>query len=723
MSDHRPLRLPSTAWLHAQAQAGFGRDLSWVGEAPASGDFVQQGDAASVKLRASRHTRRLPPAVRASLEAHRARGGAPTAHDGLNLVMALAEWFIHTRGAVVDWQTPAPWVLRHFVESHGVGPLVHANHASILRAFSLFLPEWYPQRGRYRGIERLIEVTYALVCEDHDHEQEALQHDTARREQTEASLADLQAKLAEARVAEAKVRAAEAEDASLGDALRAARDDTGAAEAALKAQEAVASLVWTRHEQRKARVRQLAALVRRCREIEAVLPMRLQRHGETDSDGPAAPTIEQMLACEVAAVHPSRWWAARLDPAVARRVPPGLVIHRNALLLHDPEHTTTPPMPKRRSDLLLSWQEGRPTPVELLRLTPPWTVIRPCLYPLPAAAPPRAETEEAPMSVAPEAQAVTVFHPRNGSRLDLESLEAIADMPGRVWHALRSLFPDSQGAAPTGGAMVLSGLCINGNPSQHGPPGSVEVQGVEELALSTGTALVPLPEQSGAGRSALVRVGRPLPVPVPEGFDSLDEDRAVAATVVVRMVLDQHCAPPDAAPPEGARLGGWEAARREYAPRLVCHALDEDGVNKLLKERPGRRGLVLAVRMPRRRRWMTDLASLWRPEDRRTRRLIDALEQIERKVWVAVPKGLRWHQGVLGSDWLRYQTAASAALQAAVMALETRVLSTGERVRLLTSLQRRLGERVEEAADNTETLFGPAHPFNPYRTSTQVPES
>jgi len=644
-------------------QGGYGTDLAWARSHDLASDFASVDTPSGVQLAASRHGRRMVPAYRRMLETHRSSGGTPTAHDGLTLLLAISEWFVQTRGAVLDWNTPAPWILESFAQAHGVGPLVHNGQDSILRVLSLVLPAWYRRRGTEGSLRWLMGILLGIVEENLRLERLRLDALTERR-------------------------------GPPGDEKAA---DAGSPE--LRAGQE--------------RVHSLETLVDRFRQVADVLGMDASSVSRSTA-GPAVSRDAQLLSRELLAAYPGRWWAARIDQNAALKQAPGLVILGDSLLMHDPNTYGHDPLPRRKSDLLLRWQRGRSTPVEILRMFPPWTVVRPCLASAPTTASLHVPQEDLSMARA-EPSSVTLFHPRNGSRLDLESLQAIADVPGRVWHAFRSLFPDSVGTTPSGGAFVLSGFAIRGNPSQHGPPGSVEVQGVEELMLQPGTALLPI---SGVpGRAALVQIEEALPVRLPARLGSLDDDAAVARTVVVRLKLESAGSSESAPRQPGERQGAWEAARQEYRPVLSTHLFTADELTGFLARPAHERGLVVAARVPRRRRWMTDISALFRPEDRRTRSIIQSLEAIERRIWMAVPHGLRWHQGVLGSDWLRYQTAASAALQAAVMTLETRVLSTGERVRLLTSLQRRVGARVEEAADRIEALFGPNHPFNPYRAS------
>ncbi|HNC99354.1 MAG TPA: hypothetical protein PKW90_24685, partial [Myxococcota bacterium] len=74
-----------------------------------------------------------------------------------------------------------------------------------------------------------------------------------------------------------------------------------------------------------------------------------------------------------------------------------------------------------------------------------------------------------------------------------------------------------------------------------------------------------------------------------------------------------------------------------------------------------------------------------------------------------------WEKSVIGRSWVRYQTIASAALQAGRMVLDTQAMSTLGRVRTLASLRRKLEETVPSAANRVVQLCGPSDLPGPWR--------
>jgi hypothetical protein len=101
--------------------------------------------------------------------------------------------------------------------------------------------------------------------------------------------------------------------------------------------------------------------------------------------------------------------------------------------------------------------------------------------------------------------------------------------------------------------------------------------------------------------------------------------------------------------------------------------------------------------------------------------LVRRLDQIEQMVWRAEPEGSVWDRGILGRNWVRYQTVAASALQVGRMSLETRPTTTLDRVRLLGALRRQLAQSVERAATELIQVIGPAESAGPYRDALQLP--
>lgn len=398
----------------------------------------------------------------------------------------------------------------------------------------------------------------------------------------------------------------------------------------------------------------------------------------------------EALKDEVLGVRRASWWRRRTtEGALHLRVQGGLTRFQ----------PDAAPFPLLRGDLLMRWRPETPTPSALLRMLPPWTELR---LTAPTAAPtPRTG---APMSAEspPHGPEILLFHPTEGSLLDQESLGALATLPGQPWVMMSGLWMKQGAGRGAGeGGLVLSGLTLDGTAAQNGPPGAIEPTvthqgGRPALRLRAGLAWTPW-----EGEAILARVG------VERGGDgwvtvSFPEGDATSAEVPKgdwALVLELRRAD------ELASEGNLRFARLALRPRLaLVRASDLDREWQL----------CVARSVSLTRRWETDLSCLWQPEDARARALSGQLRALEESVWRATPAGAAWAKAVLGRDWLRYQAAAAAALQAAGLAIDSRPMSTAERVRLLESLTSRLTGTVPEAAARLVRLFGPDDAHGPY---------
>jgi hypothetical protein len=90
-------------------------------------------------------------------------------------------------------------------------------------------------------------------------------------------------------------------------------------------------------------------------------------------------------------------------------------------------------------------------------------------------------------------------------------------------------------------------------------------------------------------------------------------------------------------------------------------------------------------------------------------------EELERTVWRAEPEGSVWDRQVLGRNWVRYQTVAASALQAAKLSLVSRATTTLDRVRVLDALFEALHGSVERAATELLQMVAAADSAGPYR--------
>lgn len=273
------------------------------------------------------------------------------------------------------------------------------------------------------------------------------------------------------------------------------------------------------------------------------------------------------------------------------------------------------------------------------------------------------------------------FHPRDGALLDLEALQALAEVPHHLLDALLTVH------APGASGLILEGLELSGDWTASGPPGSVRPDGAAPgFYVSPGSAIV----TDATGVRRLVRLTERSLVPWP-----------TAAGVAVRGVLSIGVQVNLASGP-----GGLSVAREEVEPALRVERLE-------VFDRPDR--LPLAVATGNGLDWATDLRRILPPEHPVLQKLVRDIEGIERAVWEAEPEGAVWEKSVIGRSWVRYQTIASAALQAGRMVLDTQAMSTLGRVRTLASLRRKLEETVPSAANRVVQLCGPSDLPGPWR--------
>lgn len=278
------------------------------------------------------------------------------------------------------------------------------------------------------------------------------------------------------------------------------------------------------------------------------------------------------------------------------------------------------------------------------------------------------------------APAYSRFAPREGALLDLDSLVALAAGPDRaVALALDAWEPGAPG-------IVLDGLELEGELTPGGPPGTRRPDAAMPVArVSPGTAVV----RDAGGRPHLLTIDRPLEVPWPSRSGA-----GLRGVLALGAEIE-----------EGALLDGFAVAREEVSARLGF----------VRRERLGMAGtLPLAVAVGNGRDWATDLHRRWGPDHPALALLDKRLERLEQAIWNAEPEGAVWERQTLGRNWVRYQTTAAAALQAALMALRARPTTTGDRVRVLRALLRELRRTVERAATELLQIVGPPELPGPY---------
>lgn len=274
-----------------------------------------------------------------------------------------------------------------------------------------------------------------------------------------------------------------------------------------------------------------------------------------------------------------------------------------------------------------------------------------------------------------------IFRPVEGAVLDLESLRTLSAI-GADAHAawLRSRWPGANG-------LVLEGFELDGDPAPVGPPGTVRPDGlVAHATVRPGRALV-----SGRdGGLYAVTLDAPLSVPWPD-----------ASGPRVRGTLLLYATHEPASGPRGVAVS-----------REVLHV--QVGFLPADVPEPAY-ALPLARAIGNSQDWTTDLARILQPEHPAIQQLLKRLERLEETVWNAEPEGAVWDRQVFGRSWVRYQTVAAAAIEAAILELSTHAFTTLERARLLAGLRRQLERSVERAATELLQIVAPSEHTGPYR--------
>jgi hypothetical protein len=274
-----------------------------------------------------------------------------------------------------------------------------------------------------------------------------------------------------------------------------------------------------------------------------------------------------------------------------------------------------------------------------------------------------------------------VFRPTEGAVLDLESLQAVADASDQLLEGvLTAMWPGTT-------SVILDGLELRGELSQNGSPGTVRPDSrSEEVYVTPGTAII----TGRNNRRYLIKVESELSARWPNTSGS----GVQGALVLMPRV-------------EASSIGeSVRAAREIVTPVLGFVKVDQADAPFLVP---------IAQSVGNGRDWATDLRRLWQPEHASVRSLIKRMESLERTVWRAEPQGSVWDRQVLGRNWVRYQTVAASALQAARMLLLGRATSTRDRVRTLDALFESLHGSVESAADELLQAVGGAEAVGPYR--------
>lgn len=272
------------------------------------------------------------------------------------------------------------------------------------------------------------------------------------------------------------------------------------------------------------------------------------------------------------------------------------------------------------------------------------------------------------------------FAPRDGALLDLESLQCIAAVPHRLLRAMGMVL------CPGEPGLVLSGLEPEAPLSALGPPGTRRPDSAATgLRLSPGTLLMP----DEHGQFHVVEVPEPTFVSWPTRSGS-----GVEGALVARIKRAPSAAP-----------GGLQVAREDVHVELGF-------VRTADLERPGILGIAAAVGNGK--DWITDLHRIWDPTHPAVELIERRLDELERLIWRAEPEGSVWDRGVLGRNWVRYQTMAAASLQSTRLTLRTHRMTTTERVRLFVALRDQLSRSVQPAATALLQFFRPSDGAGPY---------
>jgi hypothetical protein len=276
---------------------------------------------------------------------------------------------------------------------------------------------------------------------------------------------------------------------------------------------------------------------------------------------------------------------------------------------------------------------------------------------------------------------LNVFRPVEGAVLDLESLQAVADVADRLLECTLSV------TWPGASSLVLEGLEVRGILAENGPPGTVRPDSKSEsVVVSAGSAIV----TGRNGRRYLFRVEEELSAPWPT---------AAGPGVDGVLVLLPKIEP--------AALGDSVRAARERIVTVLGFVRPDQAEAAFL--------LPLASSLGNGRDWATDLRRVMQPDHPTIKTLVKRFEDLERTVWKADPEGSVWDRQVLGRNWVRYQTVAASSLQAARINILSRATTTLDRVRLLDALFESLHGSVERAATDLLQMIGAGESAGLYR--------
>jgi hypothetical protein len=276
---------------------------------------------------------------------------------------------------------------------------------------------------------------------------------------------------------------------------------------------------------------------------------------------------------------------------------------------------------------------------------------------------------------------LNVFRPIEGAILDLESLQAVANVSDQFLESFLAV------TWPGVTSLVLEGLEMRGELAQTGTPGTVRPDSKSEVVIITpGTAVL----TGRNGRRYLFKVEEEMSAPWPN-----QQGSGVQGVLVLMPKID------------ASAVGDSVKAARERVSAVLGFVKPEQADAHFL--------LPLASSVGNNRDWSTDLRRIWQPDHDAIKTIVKRFETLERTVWRAEPEGSVWDRQVLGRNWVRYQTVAASSLQAAKLSLQSRSSTTLDRVRLLNALFESLHGSVERAATELLQMVGVGEGGGPYR--------
>lgn len=255
----------------------------------------------------------------------------------------------------------------------------------------------------------------------------------------------------------------------------------------------------------------------------------------------------------------------------------------------------------------------------------------------------------------------TIFTPKNGAPIDLETLNGIADTQTLLLDSNLALI---YGETPRG--LVLSGLEPNGRrPKKNGPPGVMQFS-LLNFSLSPGTAIV---GSSKGWQVVQFEESQLLQFEEPERSSSLRS--------IVIAFSEQ----------DGTRNGD-RTANKVLIP--LINVVNKDEVD------PSQMTIVANELAPN--IWSTDVERVASGNHPVLESMMNLFNQLEDVIWESDRHGQPWQVQRLGREWKTYQSKASVAVTAARFTLSSHPSTTEDRVRCLTNLHWQLQRSVEQAA-------------------------